>query len=161
MPLRCHDEFKHDLYAFDVPHDEWQMLTTRNRAERHLRMPCCAALVTLKTSSRGTKYFAHKSVTACTTAPETEAHLRLKQIAVEEARSHGWEVQSEASGQTPSGERWIADVLAKKGKASVAIEIQWSTQTVEETLRRQEGYKASGVRGLWLMRKTAVPSTEL
>lgn len=160
MPLRCHDENQQNLFAFDFSSEAWKALAARNRREQHLRMPCCCAAVTLRTSPRGTRYFAHKAIGACVTAPETEAHLRLKQMAVEAARLHGWEAQTEAGGLSPSGEHWIADVLARKGRAAVAIEIQWSKQTAEETLRRQERYRASGIRGLWLLRKTAVPATE-
>ena len=75
-------------------------------------MPCCSALVILARSRLGTRYFAHRSAGACTTALETEAHLRLKQRAVEVAREHGWEAQTEATGQTPTEEPWRADVLA-------------------------------------------------
>jgi hypothetical protein len=64
-------------------------LELENRAKRHLRMPCCSSQVTLKKSRLGTQFFAHKAVGDCSTAPETETHLRLKQMAVAAARAAG------------------------------------------------------------------------
>jgi hypothetical protein len=88
---------------------------------------------------------------------ETEVHLELKNMVVEAVHSHGWAAQTEVTGQAPDGEQWRADVLAQKGNARVAVEIQWSGQTNDETLRRQERYKQCGIRGLWLLRQPGFP----
>lgn len=158
MPLRCFDPIAcKSVHAFELSSGDWLSLEIKNRRERHLRMPCCSSLVILRRSRRGTQFFAHKTVTSCVTAPESEAHLRLKRIAAEVARAHGWDAETEVAGVTPLGERWKADVLARRGKAQVAVEIQWSLQTNEETLRRQERYAASGVRCLWLLRQRRFP----
>ncbi len=148
MPLRCLDG-QTSIHAFDLTPEAWKALADDNRRRRHLVMPCCAASVALRTSRQGTQHFAHKAIGACTTAPETEEHLRLKRIAVEVARDHGWAAETEVS----HGVHWRADVMATKGEAKVAIEIQWSQQTDEETLRRQARYAAFGVRGIWLLRQ--------
>jgi len=122
-------------------------------------MPCCSSRVTLKKSQRGTQFFAHTGIGDCSTAPETETHLRLKTMAVAAARANGWDAVTEVVGATPSGEQWKADVLARKGGSKVVVEIQWSSQTNEETLHRQQRYADSGIRGLWLLRQPGFPIT--
>lgn len=157
MPLRCLDYNGRSIQAFDLSDDEWEALSKDDSQARHLRMPCCEALVTLKRSRLRTKFFAHKAVGDCKWAPETEEHLLLKRLAVETARASGWIAETEVMGETASGEFWKADVLAVKGNHKVVVEIQWSGQTALETLRRQERYRASGVRGLWLLRQPGFP----
>ena len=56
----------------------------------------------LKRSHRGTQFFAHKAVRDCSIAPEKEAHLRRKRMAVEAARANGWDAATEVAGSTPS-----------------------------------------------------------
>lgn len=120
----------------------------------HLQMPCCGAGVVLKRSRRSTQFFAHRVTGNCSSAPETEAHLRMKAIAVEVAKRLGWDATTEASGGD-----WRADVLVTKGRAKVAFEVQWSPQSDEETFRRQERYKSAGVRCLWLFRQADFPNS--
>ena len=155
MPLRCIDptDDNRGIHAFDLNDDEWNTLAYRNRSTRFLRMPCCNAKVILRRSGLRTQHFAHKARPKdCLSREETEHHIRLKTLAVERARIAGWEADCEVAGETPDGEKWIADALARKDGRTVAVEIQWSSQTHEETRRRQRRYADSGVRCLWLMR---------
>lgn len=160
MPLSCLDHSGSKIQAFDLDAEQWKALKAHNRQSGDLRMPCCEAGVVLKQSKRGTRFFAHKKVGLCLTADESEEHRQLKLIAVEAARSCGWHAETEVPGVSPSGEPWRADVLATKGNAKVAIEVQWSGQVDEETLRRQQRYRDSGVRGLWLIRQPGFPVIE-
>jgi hypothetical protein len=153
MPLRCLDAAGNSIYSFDFSDDEWQALLLANRKSRHLRTPCCNSPLMLKRSPRGTPFFAHMKRGTCATAPETEEHLVLKRMVVEAARRQGWTANTEVTGITPAGEPWPADVLVQNDLRKVAVEIQWSGQTNEETWRRQERYKECGIRGLWLFRR--------
>jgi hypothetical protein len=114
----------------------------------------------MKTSARGLQFFSHKSRGPCQSAPETEAHLALKTLAAHAAQRAGWTCETEVSGSSPSGETWTADVLAYKGQSKIAIEIQWSGQTNEESRYRQERYNQSDVRCLWLLRRRDIPASE-
>ena len=121
-------------------------------------MPCCGSQVILKRSHLGTRFFAH-GCRQLRDRPETEAHLQLKKTVVDAARANGWEAATEVPGTSPSGEQWTADVLARNGNHKVAVEIQWAGQTNDETMRRQERYRQSGIRGLWLLRQPGFPIT--
>jgi hypothetical protein len=160
MPLRCLGPDGQSIHSFDLPEAEWSALRLDNSRLRQLRMPCCDASVVMKISTRGLKFFAHKSRGPCHSAPETEAHLTLKTLAAQAAQRAGWKCSTEASGSSPSGETWTADVLAYKGEAKVAIEIQWSPQTNEESQYRQERYRQSRVRCLWLFRRSGFPASK-
>jgi Competence protein CoiA-like family len=157
MPLRCLDPAGRNIHSFDLSDVAWQALALENRRTRHLRMPCCAAAVVLKRSPRGRPFFVHVASSACPGAAETEEHRALKAMAVEAARARGWTALTESAGLSLSGERWQADILARRGRIRVALEVQWSDQPVDETLRRQERYRESGIRGVWLLRKNDFP----
>lgn len=160
MPLRAVTEEGTDIEASEFGKDDWETLRAQVRVKRHLKMPCCSSQAVLKTSKRGTRFFAHKARAECEWKPETAVHLHLKRLALIAARKAGWEARSEVSGTTENDERWTADILARKGPFTVAVEIQWSGQTNEETLRRQRRYRRSGVRGVWLLRQPGFPISE-
>jgi hypothetical protein len=157
MPLKClcgDDE----VFAFDYEAaSKWKALREANAKEGNLQMPCCGSAVVLRTSPLGTRHFAHARRGPCETAPEAVEHLLAKRKIVEGIRRTGWTAKTEQEGMTPEGERWRADVMATKGKNRVAIEVQWSRQHGEETLRRQHRYDDAGVRGLWLFRQHDFP----
>lgn len=152
MPLRCLNDARDTVYAFDLSETAWALLGAENRARRHLRTHCCDVPVALKTSRLGTRFFAHLARGGCATGDETPEHLHLKWLAVQAAQRHGWTAATEVAGTTPGGEPWRADVLATRGRHRVAVEVQWSPQDDAETRRRQARYADSGVRGLWLFR---------
>jgi competence protein CoiA len=68
------------------------------------------------------------------------------------AIANGYDVTMEKSGETPDGEKWIADVFRQKDKVKLAIEVQWSHQTNAGFVRRQNKYAASGVRAAWIFK---------
>jgi len=159
MPFRaCDPVSEDDVHAFDFDPPAWRALRLRHKSTPFLKLPCCNSDVLLKTSNLGTQFFSHKPDFHCSTAPETAEHRNIKSLAVEVARRYGWTAKTEVSGVSPSGKAWRADVLAEKGqKSRIAIEIQWSKQSHEETHNRQTIYKESGIRCLWLFRQNDVP----
>ncbi|WP_017326272.1 competence protein CoiA [Synechococcus sp. PCC 7336] len=150
MPLRARLNGK-EIAAYSYDDRAWKRLKAAYRKNR-LQMACCDREAVPKTSKLGTQYFAHKQKGDCPTAPETKEHLYLKDLAARAAAKNGWQVETESVGQTPEGEEWSADVLCSKQKSRMAIEIQWSHQSVEEYERRQRKYAASNVLGVWLYR---------
>lgn len=157
MPLKCL-RGEEEIFSFNIESDvAWEALRKTNAKAKDLRMPCCKSAVVLRTSKLGTKHFAHSRIGSCTTAPETAEHLLAKMAIVEAIRDTDWTPLPEQAGNTPSGEEWRADVLAVKGNAKVAFEIQWRRQDNIETARRQKRYEEAGVRGLWLFRQKDLP----
>lgn len=86
MPLKCHRDNQF-LVAFDFESDEaLEALRQENAQEKNLRMPCCGASVTLRTSKLGTKHFAHARRGPCATAPEWAEHLLAKRTIIKGVR---------------------------------------------------------------------------
>lgn len=154
MPLRSLN-FSALIYAFNYPDaHQWNELRSQNRSHRILTMPCCSGPVVLKTSKLGTRYFAHATRDKCTSSPETAEHLLAKATIAEGVRVARWQARIEVAGTTPSGEPWIADVLAEReNDRPVAFEVQWGQQTDEETRKRQARYAESSIRALWFLKQ--------
>tara|TARA_R110001592_G_scaffold47952_5_gene151525 strand:- start:1214 stop:2254 length:1041 start_codon:yes stop_codon:yes gene_type:complete len=150
MPLRAIlDDVPINAYELDA--GAWGALKGSYKKSQ-LMMPCCPRKAIPKTSKLGVQYFAHARRGDCTSAPETEDHLLLKSLIAKTALLQGWQVTTEFAGTSPSGEPWIADVYCIKGDARIALEVQWSQQTLAEYQRRTRKYSESGVRCAWLFR---------
>jgi phage FluMu protein Com len=147
MPLRAFIDAQ-EILAPLVSNEEWEILKSRvGKAGAVATLPCCQSPAYLRTSSRGIKHFVHKTKTACDWQSETWQHLKTKTEIVLGCQRAGYTVSTEVSG-----DNWRADVLAQKSTFKIAFEVQWSRQTLEETLERQERYKTAGVRACWFFR---------
>jgi hypothetical protein len=82
----------------------------------------------------------------CQWTPVSEEHETFKAVAARTVHARkGWQAGiEEAEGH------WRADVLARRGKVGIAIEIQLSPQSNAVTLERNHKFMASSVVPLWL-----------
>ena len=143
-----------EIYSFILNDEQWDRLKNKHKT-LNIHMPCCKTPAIPKKSKLGTQYFAHHPSSTCSVhTGESREHQFCKYLILKYLHENGWTVTPEYRGQTPSGETWIADIYAEKNKAKIAIEIQWSPQSIEEPKRRQEKYIASGIRTVWFMRTT-------
>jgi hypothetical protein len=157
MPIRAVSD-RGDIHAFALNAEQWAEVKRTYRG-LNLQMPCCDVGAIPKTSTRGNYFFAHSRRGECTTAPESPEHIYCKTLIAKAALDADWSVTTERVGASPTGEEWVADVFCEKGTAKLALEVQLSPQTDEETIRRQLRYKASGVRGAWFFGERARKGT--
>ncbi len=143
-----------DVIAPILDDEQWAALQVDLKARRRtLVLPCCQAEGATRTSKLGTRHFYHKRRShedrpACEWKSESVEHLYIKQAVIDAARSIGYQATPEVSG-----EDWRADVLVTNGKWRVAFEVQWSRQTLTETIERQTRYQRDGIKACWLFRK--------
>lgn len=148
MPIRALQNGT-NIFAFDQDELSWKALKTSYKSSS-LIMPCCESAAIPKTSRLGNFFFAHSLQASCHSEPESQEHIWVKSLVAKAAKKAGWKVKTEWSGESKDAEKWIADVYCTKGAAKIALEIQLSRQTDEETHARQIRYKNSGVRCAWL-----------
>ncbi len=148
MPLRAVIDGE-DKIAPLLDDAEWEALKLAvSRKEKSVLMPCCNAAGRLRVSKLGTKHFYHSRTAECDWKPETAEHLKAKMEILIACRNAGYTASPEKIGLD-----WRADVYAERNKASLAFEVQWSKQTLEETQERQNKYKRDGVKGCWFFRQ--------
>jgi hypothetical protein len=149
MPLRAVVNNEEQILAPLLTCEEWSALNQRVKLkEEELRLPCCGNIAYMRTSKHGLNHFVHKERDTCTSAPETWQHLKAKHEIVLACRAAGYEAITEIAG-----DGWRADVLATRGNTKIAFEVQWSRQTWEETLKRQQKYSKANIRGCWLFKQ--------
>lgn len=150
--IACADRWRVDLCP-ELDADAWFPLGTELRArQRTAILPCCQAEARLRVRQWGTQHFVHKrrhqaEHQICHWQPETYEHLATKTALVSASRTLGYTADTEVTGPG-----WRADVLVTNGHWRVALEVQWSPQTLTETEARQARYAADGVRGCWFFR---------
>lgn len=150
MPIRARLNGE-DVFSFNMSESSWNTLkaTYKNHS---LLMPCCNSQAIPKVSKLKNYFFAHSRLSLCSSVSETSEHIFLKTLIAREAALAGWNVVTEQLGETPNGEQWIADVFCTNDKYKLAFEVQLSSQTREEFIKRQNKYRSSGVRAAWLYR---------
>ncbi len=138
-----------DVYAPDMTDPEWEALRRAVRSGRvQVVVRDCGSTGRLRVSSLGTRHFYHyERREGCACRPETPEHLRAKHEIRLACLKAGWDASPEYIG-----DGWRADVLAERGTARVAFEVQWTRQSLAETMVRQGGYGRHGVRGCWFLR---------
>lgn len=147
MPLRALVN-EEEVVAPLISESDWGALKQRVRGSSDaVRLPCCDAPGFLRTSKLGTRHFVHKRAGGCHGSGETMQHLWAKAEVLKACADAGWQARPEVVG-----DGWRADVLAERGKARVAVEVQWSRQDQDVSRFRQDRYAASGVRACWLLR---------
>ncbi len=112
-----------------------------------IRLTPCGHKGFPRVSPLGTQHFVHESQCAAH-RPESAEHLHGKAVALQAAAAAGWQSAAEVPG-----EGFIADVLARKGDTTVALEVQRSRQTLREYQRRQSVYANAGIRCVWFVRQ--------
>jgi len=138
------------IFAFELDDDDAQDLAARaRRGEVSLTM-ACGRPGFLRRSKLGTRHFVHgrlKDVCDWPHASMTEEHMTAQRIIIDAARAAGWDAIDEVAGNG-----WRADVLATKGVARIAFEVQWSRQSDYRYWERQDAYQRDGVRAAWFVR---------
>jgi len=146
MPLLAHGTDGAVFHAWAMPPPAWEELKADYR-ERSLAAPCCGAPVVPVRSPTGWQFFRHKPNAGCA-ARESLAHIVCKSIMARAADRLGLDVTTEAHADDGS---WVADVLVRHPRWTVALEVQISRIPMAAVEARQERYREHGIRGAWLV----------
>jgi competence protein CoiA len=158
MPLTCNDGAT-KLHSYHFDETTWAELKESNRANKHLEFGCCGARASVRTSTLGTKYFAHAKRVGCDSVSESAEHLMAKMEICLALQDSNWTALPEHRITDADG-LVIADIFAARNPGDakgIAFEIQWSRQTEDRSVERTERYRMNGLRTLWLMRQDEIP----
>jgi len=148
MPIRAIVN-NEQVVAPDLTDEEWgQLKVDLKKKVKSLVMHCCGVPGHPRISKLGNKHFAHNRRGDCDWPTESKEHILAKTEIYIACQQAGIEAIPEFVGPD-----WIADVYIPRENRNIAIEIQWSTQSLEKTLERQERYEKDNVRGIWFFQK--------
>lgn len=147
MPFRAVFDGQ-QISALNFDEAAWRALEAQARAAPStLQLRCCRTEAVPCTSPLGRHFFRHRvSPENCNWQPESEEHRDLKEQIAEVVEKARWAAEVEAIGND-----WKADVLATRGKARIAFEVQLSPQGQAITTFREERYEASDVLPWWIV----------
>jgi hypothetical protein len=165
MPSSCLTD-KKVIYAQDFSAGQWEDLKLHiARGTANLLLPCCNGRANLRSGIARRQHFAHFPGESCASdawcdyagrqvrkgkAPVSLDHVRIQEIIRAIAAKAGWHAEVEYEGRTPSGDRWVADVYVEQGDSKLAFEVQISPQPFSYYRVRQQRYRESGVKCVWL-----------
>lgn len=151
MPQRAILEEGASVHAWDADDASWAAVRLASKVGK-LTMPCCSALATAKTSSLGSRFFAHRvrADKVCNWAGESVEHERLKAAACRAARAMGYMADTEVTAPDQS---WRADCLISDadGRPVMAVEVQLSRTPLDEIDRRHRGLRRHLPMSVWFL----------
>jgi hypothetical protein len=138
--------------AEDLSEDQFRALQSQ---KPQVAMLCCQTRGYMRIREEYQEFVHFRRIHDCLGRPDSPVHDFLKKTVRDAARTASWDADFEVPDPRPD-RKWIADVLATKGNAQVAIEIQISPITREELTLRQHIYAECGIRSCWLLKHKAV-----
>ncbi len=147
-----------DVFGRALTREGWMELRKVVQTGRvHLELPCCSTPALLRVSSLGLQHFYHKPQSECSYASETIEHMRAVYLIYQACLDAGWSAKTDWFE-----ENWFANVLAEKCVSAgtgvmvsrrVALQVQWSSQTLQETLDKQDVLDAQSLQTVWLFHR--------
>jgi len=117
-------------------------------------LPVCGFQAFPRQSRTGLRHFVHRTGTGCADHPgETPGTWRPRRSSSRRPCRPGGTRSRNSRARPRPGEQgpgWVADVLATSGRRRVALEVQWSRQSLQRYRERQKAYQDSDMRAIWL-----------